>query len=199
MRTIQINGIIVHEDVLHTKFACDYQMCRGGCCYVENDKGIVYEGCEITADEERLILSSTTTLSRILEKDGRKLPKNCTYTKNGEHYIACDAKGRCCLHLSYGCALRVAQREGTITYGNPIACDLYPLVVTQLGRVHLRVGHYYDEFHLCDAALEKGKREGIYLIDFCKTALIRRFGEAFFYKLKRRADDYNNSSAREEI
>lgn len=157
---------------------------------MENDKGIVYEGCTITEDEEKLILSSTDTLGRLLEKDGRCLPKKCTYKKNGEHYITCDKKGRCCLQLSCGCALRVAQRMGAISYGNPIACDLYPLVVTQVGRVHLRVGHYYDEFHLCDSAYERGEREGTYLIDFCKEAIIRQFGETFFNKLQKRAHDY---------
>lgn len=193
MKTIQVNGIIVHEDVLTTKFACDYQVCHGGCCYVENDKGIVYEGCEITEDEEKLILSNTATLGELLEEDGRHLPKKCTYKKNGERYITCDEKGRCCLQLSYGCALRVAQNKGLLDYGNPLACDLYPLVVTKVGRTHLRVGHYYDAFHLCDSAIKRGEREGIYLIDFCKNAIIRQFGEAFFLKLQKRANDYRST------
>ena len=187
MSVIQINGVRVHTEVFTTKFACDYQVCKGGCCYVENDKGIVYEGCEITEDEESLILSNTATLGGLLEKDGRCLPKKCTYEKDGEHYITCDAKGRCCLQLSTGCALREAQRKDLIDYGNPIACDLYPLVVTKMGRVHLRVGNYYDEFHLCDAAYERGERENIYLIDFCKDALIRHFGGDFYGKLLKQA------------
>ena len=188
MKTIQVNGIIVHEDVLTTKFACDYQACHGGCCFVENDKEITYEGCEIDENEESLILSSSSMLNGLLEKDGRSIPKTYTYKKNGERYVTCDQRGRCCLQLSHGCALREAQREGLLDYGNPIACHLYPLVVTKVGRTHLRVGHYYDELHLCDSAYERGEREGILLIDFCKEAIIRYFGEEFYVKLKKRAD-----------
>ena len=199
MKTIQISGIIVHEDVLTTKFACDYQVCHGGCCYVENGKGIVYEGCEITDAEEILIEENRPLLVEILTQDNREIPKKLTYKKDGVKYIHCDKKGRCCLHLSNGCALRVAQCKGLLDYGNPIACDLYPLVVTKIGRTHLRVGHYYDEFHLCDSAIERGKLEGIYLIDFCKDSLIRQFGESFFNKLKKRADDYNASLEGEKI
>lgn len=194
MKTIQVSGIIVHEDVLTTKFACDYQVCHGGCCYVENNEGITYEGCDITDEEERLILSGASTLSRLLEEDNRKLPKRCTYEKEGgAKYVTCDKKGRCCLLLSHGCAMKVAQKKGLLDYGNPLACHLYPLVVTRLGRVHLRVGHYYDRFHLCDSAFERGKREGIYLIDFCKDAIIRQFGETFFNKLQKRATDYRST------
>ena len=193
MKCVQVNGIIVHTDVLTTKFACDYQVCKGGCCYVENDKGIVFEGCEITDFEEVVIKENRTILVDILNEDNRQIPKRFTYTEQGVKYLAVDKKGRCCLHLSHGCALRVAQRKGLLDYGNPLACHLYPLVVTSIGRTHLRVGHYYDEFHLCDSACERGKREGIYLIDFCKDAIIRRFGEAFFLKLQKRADDYRST------
>ena len=193
MKTIQVNGIIVHEDVLTTKFACNYEVCGGGCCCVENDEGITYEGCEINEDEEKLIFSSSSTLGELLEKDGRSIPKAYTYKKNGEWYVTCDSKSRCCLQLSNGCALREAQRKGLLNYGNPIACHLYPLVVTKVGRTHLRVGHYYDEFHLCDSAYERGERENIYLIDFCKDAIIRQFGEAFFNKLQKRADNYRTT------
>lgn len=196
MKTIRVSGIVVHTEVLTTKFACDYQVCKGGCCYVEDNKGPIYEGCLITDEEETLIKKNRPLLVEILNKDGKKLPKKLTYVKNGVKYVAVDRKGRCCLDLSHGCALREAQRKGLLNYGNPIACDLYPLVITKLGRTHLRVGNYYDEFHLCDSAYERGERENIYLIDFCKDAIIRQFGEDFFNKLQRRADDYRSAHAK---
>lgn len=190
MKTIQVNGVIVHTEVLTTKFACDYQVCKGGCCYVEDDKGTIYEGCLITNDEEILIKKNRPLLVEIFDKDGKKLPKKLTYAKNGIKYVAVDKKGKCCLNTSCGCALREAQRKGLLDYGNPIACDLYPLVVTRIGRVHLRIGDYFGDFHLCDSAYERGEREGIYLIDFCKDAIIRQFGETFLNKLQKRAYDY---------
>ena len=112
MKSIQVNGIIVHEDVLTTKFACDYQVCKGGCCHVENDKGIVYEGCEITDFEEMVIKKNWPLLVEILHKDRRKIPKKPTYMSGKVKYVSCDDRGGCCLCLSHGCALKVLRDKG---------------------------------------------------------------------------------------
>nr|HPI30505.1 DUF3109 family protein [Bacteroidales bacterium] len=41
----------------------------------------------------------------------------------------------------------------------------------------------YHEWHICKPALKKGKKENIYLYEFLKTPLIRRFGKGWYDEL----------------
>lgn len=158
---IDIDGVKVHKDVLTTKFACDYDICKGECCYVSiSDES--FEGPSISIEERE------------------EIGKHSTHRKFGEIFINC-VDGRCVFNDG-GCKLSEV----------PIDCRLYPLVVTfEKKHKHLRVGHYYDR--LCNCGYEKGKKNNILLIDFCKEGLLRRFGEFFYKRLKRYALKYNST------
>lgn len=89
--------------------------------------------------------------------------------------------GKCCLECGR-CVLNIAKSEGVLDYGNPKACSLYPLVYNKKDN-HLEVGHYYDDAGICKSGYEKGAKEGIHLVEFCKEGIIKSFGTDFYNEL----------------
>lgn len=176
-----IHGIEVDEEVLTTKFACDYEVCKGACCHISSDIA-GYEGCLLTEDENILINQNKVLLSRLVTGEGHDMVLlEPTYTRKNEHFVSVMTNGQCCLECGGHCILNTARRMGLIDHGNPIGCGLYPLV---LERKHLFIGHYYDDLHLCDCGYAKGEKEGIHLVKFCKDSLIRALGEEFYNELE---------------
>lgn len=170
MKVFIIEGIRIYEEVLTTKFACDYDVCHGECCRVKDAEEGEFEGCPITALERAFI--------------NQLFGEDATYEKKGELYVSTDKKSAACvLQSSKGCRLNKP----------PMGCRLYPLYVEVHKYTYLKVGHFYDEYHYCDCAYEKGKREDILLVEFLKQPLIDRFGERFYYKLLHKARCYDKA------
>lgn len=88
-----------------------------------------------------------------------------------------------------GCSLKVTKEKGITDIGIPLSCQLYPLLwEVKDSEDYLTLGNVFGD--LCKCGYEKGKREGIYLIDFLKDAIIRAFGEKFYTELKEVQQDY---------
>lgn len=177
-----LKGITIDKDVLTTKFACDYSVCKGACCHIPSDvEG--FEGCEITEEEEKFIRKNKKLLAELVTGEGHELVlTKPTYRHNGERFVSLMKGGQCCLECNGHCVLGTAKYKGLLDYGNPIACGLYPLV---LEVNHLSVGHYYDELGCCKCGYEKGTRDNIYLVEFCKDSIIKALGEDFYKELIR--------------
>lgn len=176
-----IQGIKVDDDVLTTKFACDYSVCKGACCSITFE-GIDYEGCEVTRNEAKLIYANKSLLAEFVSGKAKDIVrKRPIYKKDGEIYVSMLPNGKCCLECGH-CALNTAKREGVLDYGNPIACILYPLVYTKKDK-HLEIGHYYDDAGICKSGYEKGAKEGISIVEFCKDGIVKALGTDFYQEL----------------
>jgi hypothetical protein len=79
------------------------------------------------------------------------------------------------------CGIERAYREGTIDFVKPLSCHLFPIKLSVRDKPVLS----FEYYHECSAAMVKGRQEGILLVDFCRDALIRAFGEQWLQQLTR--------------
>ena len=75
------------------------------------------------------------------------------------------------------CGLERAYFEGKTQWRKPMSCHLYPIRVKELLDF---TALNYHQWHICEAARLCGKAGKITVLDFCKDALVRRFGEAWY-------------------
>lgn len=172
-----IKGINVSNDVLDTFFACDYKVCKGYCCHPEDAMG-----CVISEEEATVIESHKELIAeKVLPQDKDKVLKGVT-SKQDSVYVINTIGKKCMLECGH-CVLSDLKREGKLSYGMPIDCELYPLYYMEADN-SLIIADFYDN-GVCDCGYEKGERERIHIVEFCKNALIRKFGEEFYNELSR--------------
>jgi hypothetical protein len=80
------------------------------------------------------------------------------------------------------CSIEKAYDEKGISFRKPVSCHLYPVRITKY-KMYEAVN--YHRWNICEKALTLGKVEGIYLWQFLKEALIRKYGEAWYNELCR--------------
>lgn len=184
---IYIDDIKVDTDILVVKFACDYTECKGACCHVP----IVHEslvGGNLLSDEATAILFNRKELSKFCSKESKKYVKETPVEKHYETYHTAMLNGRCALcNLEKNtCALKLANKSGIDDLDIPLSCQLYPICYEYSGEGEIILTLDTDSVfkNYCKHGYIKGHKEGIYLIDFLKDALIRGYGEEFFNKLK---------------
>ena len=104
--------------------------------------------------------------------------KDCVFTYYGdiEDWNTHLPIKNCCL-----CALEKAYRAGRTHFCKPISCALYPIREKQLGDG--LVGLNYNCWSVCKMAIAKGIQENLYLYQFLRDPLIRRFGETWYQEL----------------
>ena len=98
--------------------------------------------------------------------------KDCVFT----YYDELFGIKNCCL-----CALEKAYRAGRTRFCKPVSCALYPIREKKLGGG--LVGLNYNRWDVCKMAIAKGIQENLYLYQFLRDPLIRRFGEAWYQEL----------------
>lgn len=176
---IQIGDILVSEDVVTEKFACDYETCRGICC-IEGDSGAPMEEEEIDSIER-----DYPSFKEYMREQGRAAAESKGFFEvdRDNDIVTPLVEGSCeCAYCHFGpageclCAIEKAGRK------KPVSCSLYPIRVTKLtgGGLALNV-HHWD---VCKCAFEKGEREGIFVYQFLKNVLIRTYGQDFYDALE---------------
>ena len=85
------------------------------------------------------------------------------------------------------CGIEEAHQAGLIDFKKPISCHLYPVRVRKEHLLGFEVLEYH-EWDICSAACELGQKEQIPVYQFVKSALIRKYGTAFYEELERFAD-----------
>ena len=74
-------------------------------------------------------------------------------------------------------AFEQAWRRGETQWPKPISCHLYPIRIKELQDFSALNVHQWP---ICDAARSCGAASQTNVLDFCKTALVRRFGEDWY-------------------
>lgn len=181
---IQIGDILVSEDVVLERFACDYPACRGICC-IEGDSGAPLE-----ESEPGLLERDYPVFSTLMREQGRKEVEDKGFfelDRDGDLVTPVVEGSRECAYTHFApdgsalCAIEKCHLSGLCSFRKPVSCSLYPIRVTRLtgGGLALNV-HHWD---ICKPAFEKGRREGVRVYEFLEGPLTERFGPEFFQAL----------------
>ena len=183
---------MISTSIITEYFCCDLSACGGACC-IEGDAGApvtLDEVSEIEAllDDTWPLMSAQaqTVVDRqgvaYRDPEGELVTsivggKDCVFTYyNYPPYTVEELPAGCCL-----CALEKAYRAGKTRFCKPVSCALYPIREKRLGAD--LVGLNYNRWNVCKMAIAKGMQENLYLYQFLRDPLIRRFGEDWYQEL----------------
>ncbi len=183
---IIVEDKIVSQDINTKLFSCDISKCRGACC-IEGDSGAP------TDIDEALILEDPNFLLSVFEylsPEGQLAIK-----KKGPIYLDKETgtlkitlrKDTACAFVRFEngmatCAIEKAWLNKKITFRKPISCHLYPIRISKINGLDCL---NYEQWDICKQACIRGEKKGIRVIDFCKEAIIRKYGTLFYNELKR--------------
>jgi hypothetical protein len=174
----QIGDVLISDDVARARFACDLGRCRGACC-VLGSAGAPLKRSEIPVVNKAWKSLRTEVRERARESvadEGLILNEAAAPEINF-------TDGADCVFVVYEgdvafCSIQRAYEAGRFSWPKPVSCHLYPLRITDMGSVKMINYEYIPS--MCGPACERGSREGIYLSDFLKDALIREFGTEWY-------------------
>lgn len=185
MESIKIDGVHVDKRLLTLKFCCDYEKCKGACCS-QPLPGVELNGGALSDYDAAEILYHRRALSALCDQEDRHVVLEQPVSKDADTFYTTLHKDKCVFcSLERGtCVLKTAHRKHIANVDIPLSCQLYPILwVAYPTYETLELGDLYDADY-CVHAYAKGERDGVFLIDFVKPAIIRGLGKAFFKKLK---------------
>lgn len=177
-----VDHVLVSDAVLDAPFACNLGACLGGCC-VHGDSGAPLE-----AHERAAVKQAAEVLWHDLRPEARDvIRRQGAWTREGKReYATSCVNGAECVFVVYDgpvakCAIQRAHQRGQIDFPKPISCHLFPIRVETWGDTTVL---NYEQVDLCRPAVRHGRRTGVNLIEFLQEPLTRRFGAAFFARLR---------------
>ena len=176
----ELEDVIVNIDVVITRFECDLPKCKGACCTMESDFG-----APVTEEEIKKIEEILPIIKDYIPKEHYGIIKNdgFWYSRLNQLMISSRNNRECVFSYYDGdiakCGIEKAYREGKVDFIKPISCHLFPIRIGNLGGDVLR----FEEYTECEPAIEKGKETGTKLIDLCKDALRKKYGNKWYKKL----------------
>jgi hypothetical protein len=176
-----IDKTIISDEITSVHFACDLPKCKGACC-IEGDAGAPLEEEEISLLEDHI-----DEIKPFMRPGGIKEIERTgvfDYDDAGK-YVTPLVEGKECAFVYFEdkiarCAVEKAYVEKAIPFRKPVSCHLYPI---RIKRMKGNDAVNYHRWHICDPALEKGKKEKTLLYRFLEDAIIRKYGKAWFEKL----------------
>ena len=177
---IRVQNVILSEDIATAKFACNLSRCKGACCVVgdagapvsKNEIPVLHKAFRELRDEldpEAVEVAERDGVVQGNSRNGYEISciesRECIFVKKDENGVA-------------ACAIQSAYYEGRFGWEKPISCHLYPIRLKQIGGLEYANFEYIPE--LCSAACQRGEKEGIYLAEFLKDSLTRRYGEEWY-------------------
>lgn len=186
-RVVQVGNVLVSTDIMTEQFCCDLSQCHGACC-VEGDSG-----APLTLDETMNIEDVLGEVWNNLSASAQSVidRQGVAYTDVEGDLVTSIVNGKDCVFTCYDngcclCALERAYRNGRTDFVKPISCALYPIREKDFG--DNVIGINYNRWSVCKPAVEKGRREDVYLYQFLREPLTRRFGETWYDELLEAAD-----------
>jgi hypothetical protein len=187
---IEIDNTIVSLDVINTHFFCDTEACKGACC-VEGDSGAPLDISEINEIQKNIHI-----IEKYLSEKSKKLISELGfyYTDNDNDKVTQLHHNKECVFVFFEnniakCAIEKAYYNDKISIQKPISCHLYPIRIKQY---HLFTAINYHSWDICHPARSKGKKNNIFVFEFCKDALCKKFGNNWYKKLLQAADYITN-------
>ncbi|MEM9884301.1 MAG: DUF3109 family protein [Bacteroidota bacterium] len=187
-----IQDKFISLDVIEEQFLCNLNACKGACCW-EGDAGAPLEKEELeTLDQifEKIRPFLSEEGVQVIEQKG-------AYTSQGtfEDYGTNLLKNGACVYMTYDelgiakCGIEQAYRAGATDFYKPISCHLYPIRVSKNSALNFEALNY-DQWEICSAACENGKKAKLPIYKFVKEAIIRKYGSDFYEELAAAATVY---------
>lgn len=172
--------MILSEDIATAKFACNISRCKGACCVIGD------AGAPVSKQEIPVLRKAFRELKDQLAPEAVNVVKKkgvIQGNNNSGYEISCIDSGECIFVQKdkngvATCAIQNAYYSGDFNWEKPISCHLYPIRLKQIGEFEYANFEYIPE--LCSAGCQRGEAEGIYLADFLKDSLIRRYGKEWY-------------------
>ena len=185
---LEVGCVLISSDILTERFCCDYEKCKGICC-VEGDAGAPVTMDEVAGIEDALDTvwpDLSASAQSVIDKQG------VAYTDKEGDLVTSIVRGKDCVFTCYDgdsclCALEKAYRNGKTRFCKPISCALYPIREKRFSGG--LVGLNYNRWAVCKMAIAKGILENLYLYQFLRDPLIRRFGEDWYQELLDTVDE----------
>lgn len=192
---IRVQDVILSEDIATAKFACNISRCKGACCVVGD------AGAPVSKNEIPVLRKAFRELQNQLNPEALEVvnQKGVVQGNNTSGYeISCIDSGECVFVQKdengvATCAIQNAYYSGNFSWEKPISCHLYPIRLKQIGGFDYANFEYIPE--LCSAGCCRGEEEGIYLADFLKNSLIRRYGEEWYMEFLEVCEEQRKQSA----
>jgi len=179
----QLGKTLVSESIIEKDFVCNLSACKGTCC-IDGDAGAPLEESEV-----KILKDIYPIIKPFMRPEGINSVENhgtSLVTSDGEFetplvndvecaYVILDNKG---IAL---CAIEQAYNQGLVDWKKPISCHLYPIRIkeyTEFSAVN------YHQWDICSDACSLGKELQVPVYKFVKDALIRKFGEDWYYDLE---------------
>jgi hypothetical protein len=178
---LELQSILINEDILNAKFACNLGDCKGICCCLDGGRGAPLSKSEIKTLKlvfEKIKHHIPSKTMEIIEKYG------LFEEDDGDFYITCINDKDCVfVYRDDGiakCIIEKAFNNGEIDWQKPISCHLYPIRINEFGGDILR----YSKIMECESARKNGNENNIYLVDFLESPLTRKYGKIWYDNLK---------------
>lgn len=178
---LRIGSYIFSLDLLEKKFICDLPMCLGNCCKYGDS------GAPLEPDEAIILEEIKDIVWQYLHQSGRSaIEEKGTSMKDFEGDIVTPLIGNdeCAYTIVdkniFMCGIEKAWSEGKINFRKPVSCHLFPVRMKKYSdftAVNL------EEWSICLAARDRGRREGVYAYEFLKEPLIRAIGKEVYDQL----------------
>lgn len=174
---MKLGEINIDESVAHECFACDLSLCKGACCTLPGGRGAPLLDEEVEPLQQ--VLPAATDY---LDPVHRSLimEKGIVEGVPGSFATVC-LDDEACVFVYYDdgiakCSIERAWFDKKVRFRKPISCHLFPLRIAKLAGDRIR----YESIDECRPAREHGSRQGIFLRDFMKEALVRKYGEKWY-------------------
>jgi hypothetical protein len=186
---LRIGDYIFSLDIIEKKFQCDLPVCLGNCCRYGD------AGAPLSEGEVKILSDEIETIKPYMRAEGLKsVAENGVFVKDIEgETVTPLIDGAECAYTVYDgavlkCAIEKAWEDGKTGFKKPLSCHLFPV---RMKTYHDFTALNYHEWPICQAARNKGKKEGVSVYAFLKEPLIRAIGKETYKELCIAAKELN--------
>lgn len=174
---LEINEIIVNKDIFTKKFSCDLKACKGACCTMPSEYGAPVLKKEIEVIDNIL----DKLYDYVPEQNMKQIQESGYWEEKHDTLMIKSINNKDCVFSYYEgdiakCGIEKAYFDDTVDFRKPISCHLFPIRVNDFGGPILK----FEEYDECKPAIRKGEETDITVLEFCKDAIIRAYGEEFY-------------------
>ena len=185
-KMISIQNTLVSDDLLSEEFVCNISKCKGECCVSG------YAGAPLENDEVSFLKKNFSKIKPYLNKKGiNAVESQGVYVKGLDGDLETPlVEGKECAYTIFSssgiasCGIEKAYSNGAIDFQKPISCHLYPVRIKNYEKI---TAINYHSWSICSDACSLGQSLKIPVYAFVKKALIRKFGEQWYFELIKHA------------
>lgn len=176
-----VDTIFIDDAIPAARFCCDLDACKGVCCTLEGGRGAPVDDAEVP-----LLLEAVPFAAAYLRPESREALERMGPLEGraGDRATTCIDRKECVFVMFDGgiarCSFERAFLDGRTAWRKPLSCHLFPIRVRSVGREICR----YEQIEECSPGRVHGATQDVPLVDFLKDALIRRFGEDWYARLR---------------